>query len=62
MKRLTHEENSKAWELAQRQVELGVKLGHISREEARDTINGARASYRANAYNKSVDKILERRK
>ena len=44
------------------QIDAAVQEGLLTRREARETLEGARASYRANNFEKAIDKVKERRR
>jgi pyrroline-5-carboxylate reductase len=50
------------FELVEKQIDAAVKEGTLSRREARETLEGARVSYRNRNYERASDKLKERRR
>jgi hypothetical protein len=44
------------------QIDAAIQEGLLTRREARETLEGARASYRANNFERAIDKVKERRR
>jgi hypothetical protein len=46
----------KSFEFAKKQIDKAYKDGKLDRQTARDVLEGARKNYRAEVYNKEVDR------
>lgn len=60
-KRLTEEENIRAFEHAKAVVDAMVKSGSATPERAKKILDEARVNYRNHAYNRAMDMLENKR-